>query len=43
MKKNIINDIDKMKEERKLPKEVEQKIFTRAIFNWGVAVFHVVL
>lgn len=43
MKKNIINGIDKMKEERKLPKEVEKKIFTRAIYNWGVAVLIITL
>ena len=43
MKKDIINDIDKMKEERKLPKEIEQKIFTRAIYNWGIAVLIITL
>lgn len=43
MKKNILNDIDKVKEERKLSKEMEKKIFTKAILNWGIGVSIIIL
>lgn len=33
VRKNIINDIEKIKKERKLSQEIEKKIFNRAIIN----------
>ena len=43
MKKNILNDLDKMKEERNLPKEMEKKIFRKAIINWTIGVSIIIL
>ena len=43
MKKDVLNDIDKIKEGRKIPKDVEKKIFIRTITNFGIGISIILL
>lgn len=38
MKKNVLNDIEKIKESRKLSKKVEKKIFARMVSNCAIGI-----
>ena len=43
VEKDVLNDIDKIKEERKISKDVEKKIFIRTITNFGIGISIILL
>ena len=43
MKRNILNNIEKIKKERNISKEVEKTIFETIIANWAIAIAVIIL